>query len=117
MIALSVGAIGLVAYAWRFGAVRSVPLTAVWLTAPLLGAVIAFLLGPTNLAMLGLGGSALVLALLTLVGSLVAAGRRDRPEHGPSRAEPGTRDRAARARWRSGSSLPGSESSRGGPEA
>lgn len=95
IIALSVGAIGLVAYAWRFRGIRAVPFTAVWLTAPLLGAVIAFLLGPPNLVMLGLGGSALVLALLTIVGALVNAGRRNRPAHGSSGTERGARDRAA----------------------
>lgn len=94
IIALGIGAVGLVAYAWRFRSTRAVPFTAVWLTAPLLGAVIAFLLGPPNLVMLGLGGSALVLALLTIVGALVAAGTRNRPDHGSSGTERGARDRA-----------------------
>lgn len=72
IIALGGGGVGLLAYAWRFRAIRALPFTAVWLTAPLLGAAIAFLLGPTNLVMLGLGGAALVLAVLTLVGAFLA---------------------------------------------
>lgn len=95
IVALSVGALGALAYSWRFRSNGTVPLTAVWLTAPLLGAVIAFLLGPPNLVMLGLAGLALVMAVLAVIAPLVAAAIRGRPDGAPSKTERGALDRAA----------------------
>jgi hypothetical protein len=84
ILALSVGAAGLAVSAWRHRSTRSVPVAALWLTVPLLGAVIAFLLGPPNLLMLGLGGTGLVLTVLTLAGVLAAPAFRKRPDREPS---------------------------------
>lgn len=95
ILALSVGAAGLAVSAWRCRSTRSVPVAALWLTVPLLGAVIAFLLGPPNLLMLALGGTALVLTVLTLAGVLAAPPIRERPDRESSGTVRGSHDEAA----------------------
>lgn len=84
-IALGVGIVGALVYAWRFRSTRTVPWSALWLTVPLLGAAIALLLGPPNLAMFGLAAVALVLAILALVGPFTKSRARSHTvDDGPS---------------------------------
>lgn len=94
IVALGVAVLGLLIHAWRFVATRSVSFGALWVMAPLVGAVVAFLLAPQSLLTISLGGTSLALALVTLAATLVVpALTDDRAAASGSRRE--SKDRAA----------------------
>lgn len=94
IVALGVAVLGLIIHVWRFVATRSVSFVALWLMAPLVGAVVAFLLAPQSLLTISLGGASLALAFVTLAATLVVPVLKDvRAPAGEARRE--SQDRAA----------------------
>lgn len=71
IVALGVAVLGLVIHAWHLISTRSVSLAALWPVAPLVGAMIAFLMAPQSLLTISLGGASLALAFMTLAATLV----------------------------------------------
>jgi hypothetical protein len=77
IVALGVAVLGLIVHTWRFVATRSISYGALWIMAPLVGAVVAFLVAPQNLLTISLGGASLALALVTLAATLVVPALTD----------------------------------------
>ena len=71
IVALGVGVVGLLAHGARFFTSRTVSLWALWVLAPLMGAMVAFLVSPPDLLTVALGGVSAVLAFLTLAATIV----------------------------------------------
>ncbi len=69
--ALGVAVLGLLGHAWSIIRTRTVSFAILWVMAPLTAAAVAFTIAPANLTTLSLGGTALVLAVITLLTPLV----------------------------------------------
>jgi hypothetical protein len=69
--ALGVAVLGLLAHAWVIIRTRTASFAMLWVMIPLTAAAVAFTIAPANLTTLSLGGTALVLAVITLLTPLV----------------------------------------------
>lgn len=92
-ILFGVAALGFVGHVLRFLATRSLSFVVLWLIAPLAAAMVAFLLAPTSLLTVSLGSAAFVLAVVTLLATLVVPAITDGRTGSPEAAESG--DQAA----------------------
>lgn len=94
IVALGVAVLGLIIHVWHFIATRSISLGALWVMAPLVGAVVAFLVAPQSLLTISLGGASLALAFVTLAATLVVPALTD-DRSAAAESRRGSQDRAA----------------------